>query len=150
MKNLPKRFENAVMKLYNAFHENRLDLWDCQACAVGNMCDNDDRWMEVISGYRIAVNKRLKKEKFNSLRHNETTKKTGYSIYDLSKIEALFIGASTDSGKSAYHKDSQFKGLCAVIEYLCELDNIPNIMDYTKAFETENDAPKFQLEEILN
>jgi len=32
-----ERFEKAVSKLYNAFHENRLDASDCEHCAVGNI-----------------------------------------------------------------------------------------------------------------
>ena len=31
----PKRLEQALIKLYNAFHNNRLDPEDCTACAVG-------------------------------------------------------------------------------------------------------------------
>lgn len=36
-----KRFDNAVTKLYNAFHNGELNAMDCTMCAVGNMCDNN-------------------------------------------------------------------------------------------------------------
>jgi hypothetical protein len=39
-----ERFENAVMKLYNAFHRNELNANNCQMCAVGNICDNNYQW----------------------------------------------------------------------------------------------------------
>jgi len=39
-----------------------------------------------------------------------------------------------------------FEGLCAVITYLCELDGVSNVMDYTKMFEFTNDKPKHQIE----
>ena len=42
MKNLqlPIRLENAITKLYNAFHNGELNSLDCRHCAVGNLCDN--------------------------------------------------------------------------------------------------------------
>ena len=39
-----KRFEEAITKLYKAFHEGTLDAMDCEHCAVGNMCDNSKKW----------------------------------------------------------------------------------------------------------
>ena len=42
-------------------------------------------------------------------------------------------------------KEQQFKGLCAVVEYLCELDGIPNVMDYTSLFETKEGKPVKEL-----
>jgi hypothetical protein len=140
-----KRFENAVMKLYNAFHENRLNGLKCEACAVGNMCDNDYRWNSdrdsIIANRNIPLNYQ---------------EKTGYSAFELRNIEYLFmmglrvkkLGEIPDTPKwsnTDKDKDAQFKGLCAVVEYLAELDNIPNPMDYTKLFETENDKPIYEL-----
>ena len=40
----PQRLEQGLIKLYNAFHNNRLDPEDCTACAVGNILDNQDAW----------------------------------------------------------------------------------------------------------
>ena len=39
-----------------------------------------------------------------------------------------------------------FNGLSEVIKYLCELDNIKNVMDYSKLFEQENKLPKYAIE----
>ena len=45
-------------------------------------------------------------------------------------------------------KQTQFKGLEAVINYLCELDNIPNIMEYTSLFEYQDNKPLKELQFI--
>ena len=47
-------------------------------------------------------------------------------------------------------KDVLFNGLNAVVTYLCELDNIPNVMDYSKIFEQEGGYPVYKLEAILS
>lgn len=156
-----ERFEKAVAKLYQAFHDGTLDAVDCKKCAVGNMCGGESYWTEIRSLGQGANNvpdvliERLKKE-------------TGYSQRELIDIEYVFMhGYEFYSKKvSIYKKEirahigrfqsdksilkqQQFYALCAVIEYLCELDNIPNPMDYSKLFETENDKAKYELESVL-
>ncbi|MBO6632862.1 MAG: Na(+)-translocating NADH-quinone reductase subunit F, partial [Psychroserpens sp.] len=42
-------------------------------------------------------------------------------------------------------KDLLFNGLSEVVRFLCQLDGVPNVMDYTKLFETENNRPKYEL-----
>lgn len=37
-----KRLEQALTKLYNAYHNKQLNPEDCAACAVGNILDNHD------------------------------------------------------------------------------------------------------------
>lgn len=76
---------------------------------------------------------------------NSVTKKSGYSVKELAKIEMVFLNKILKDET----KESQFKGLCAVVEYLCELEGIPNVMDYTCLFQTENNEPKYKLEEVL-
>jgi len=143
-KELPKRFTDAVSKLYNAFHKGELNALDCEHCAVGNMCNNDGGWMEVNSG----LNSRPIPKKYEKI--------TGYNIFELNTIETLFMfGVRKARLEISGHfasdgtTESQFKGLCAVIEYLCELDNIPNIMEYKSLFETENNTPKRELSEVF-
>jgi len=143
---LPIRLENAITKLYNAFHNNELQASCCMSCAVGNICDGDYRWAdffgylteddneeEIITGIRQRY----------ELTSTENYSKNGYSGQELSEVEFIFLKQFIGFKES--DKNAQFKGLCAVVEYLCELDNIPNVMDYTKLFETENDKPKYQL-----
>lgn len=144
MKTTP-RFDSAVSKLYNAFHEKRLIGNDCTACAVGNMCDNSGSWFGAVDSARPELNmnyiKITKLPLMKNVVDNETIIKTGYSGNQLAMIETLFLSEID----IVENEETQFKGLCKVVEYLCELDNIPNIMDYTRLFETENNQPKYQL-----
>ena len=137
-----ERFERAVSKLYNAFHKGELNAFRCKHCAVGNICDNRADWAG--STLRVAplilyTNKEAEK----------LSQKTGYTCKHLINIERIFMGCF-DYRDIGNERDKQFKGLCAVVEYLCELDGIPNIMDYTSLFETENNEPKKQLEEVFS
>jgi hypothetical protein len=141
---LPIRLENAITKLYTAFHEGKLEAEDCQRCAVGNMCDGNGTWWNIIQsarpkGYDSYLVKCKMPLSFVPL-ENDVMKATGYSSVELAKIESLFMLETIEETK-----ETQFKGLCAVVEYLCELDSIPNVMDYTKLFETENNKPKYEL-----
>lgn len=121
------RFTKAVTKLYNAFHKGELNAMNPCCCAVGNMCNNSNFW---------------------------TKEKTGYSIEELYRIEDIFMfGKRGDSDPEKTfqpkYNENVFKSLCEVIEYLCELECIPNVMDYSKLFETENSEPKYKLESVL-
>lgn len=152
-----KRFDNAVIKLYNAFHENRLVAMDCTACAVGNLCDNSRAWIDhpILSEARA-----LDETNINEFVDVPNIMGTNYSALELAQIENLFMfGYKLEinykkkdciSIKFPDLKERHFVGLCAVIEYLCELDNIENVMDYTKLFETEENAPKHILEAVLS
>jgi len=135
---LPKRFTEAVSKLYNAFHGNRLNAWNCEACAVGNICNNNTSWA-------VVVTPGASKEFGNIQDGEKLISQTGYSTKELFTIEEIFL-ASFDGFRDGKNKDKQFKGLCAVVKYLCELDNIPKIMDFTSLFETENDKPVKKLQ----
>ncbi len=77
---------------------------------------------------------------------NLTIKRTGYSVYELAMVEAIFI---SEHHYATPVKECQFNGLCAVVEYLCELDNIPNVMDIQSLFEYENDYAKKELSEVF-
>ncbi len=136
-----KRFENAVSKLYNSFHENRLEGEICTACAVGNICDGRGDWF----AFRLLKNNG-KQSYYNMEIANEIVSKSGYTSKELLKVEDLFLKAV----EKRENKETQFQGLCAVVEYLAELDNIPNPMDYSKLFETENESAKYSLVEVFN
>jgi len=141
-----ERFDTAVTKLYKAFSENKLDPMDCRACAVGNLCDNKNNWVSTIDSNFGEV-ARIKKN-FNN--------QSSYSRQELAIIECLFLFGiknmkqkykfSNTKSKNLVEthpeytleaKEENFLGLCAVIEYLCELDNIPNVLDHTKIFQEE-------------
>ena len=143
-----ERFTNAVTKLYNAFHKGELLLTSTCYCAVGNICNNNNDWYDEIinlkeerSIFRSVIDKKY-------ISSNPTILSSGYSAYELGEIERLFAEGHRWSFDEKC-KENQFKGLCAVVEYLCELEGIPNVMDYTCLFETENDNPKYQLEKAF-
>ena len=54
-----------------------------------------------------------------------------------------------DKPKNPTDKNILFKGLSAVITLLCELENISNVMDYTKLFQFKNESTAFQEEKLL-
>lgn len=131
------RFDNAVNKLYSAFHNNTLNPDDCTQCAVGNILDNKDFWKHITDmhgsvklNYVGLVHQNLKR-RFN-----------GYSPLELLEIEASFLrGCGYRLGENYCHKPDYFKdktilfnGLCEVVTTLCQLDNIDNVMDCSALF----------------
>lgn len=128
-----ERFDKAVTKLYNAFHNRTLDAFRCASCAVGQLLESSE-W----GGGHDFIN-----EKYRPL-EVFCKNNSGYSEEELYFVEKLFMESHLCKN-SISENEKQFNGLCAVIKYLCELDNIPNVMDYTKLFETEYNKPKYQL-----
>jgi len=140
------RLENAIKKLYQAFHEDELHPECCKQCAVGNILDRTDSWKHFSDvhgasslNYVGLVNQNFGK-RFN-----------GYSPLELLKIEAIFLEAcgyqiplyhKNKKPENPTDKDVLFKGLSAVIAFLCSLDGIENVMDYSRLFLIEKDSPK--------
>lgn len=135
---MSSRFERAIVKLYNAFHEGTLNPECACNCAVGNILDNKDSWkhlsddhgslrLNYVGKVNEAFNKRFK----------------GYLPSELLRIEHAFLkGCGYQLPFRHDHfkpfdpldKDIQFDGMCAAIELLCKLDAVPNITDYTDLF----------------
>ena len=127
MKKLPVRTENAITNLYTAFHNDELDSYNCSHCAVGSMCDNDNDWAEIRDHAFAAMNLNV------SVKAIKTIEKTGYTPFEIYEIEKIFI--TEVPFELRQNKEAQFKGLCAVIEYLCELDGVDNVMEIQSLFE---------------
>lgn len=79
----------------------------------------------------------------------------GYSPLELLEIEATFLGACGYSLPLNYKnpkpenptdKSVLFNGLSAVIEFLCELEGIENVMDYSELFRFKNEETANELE----
>lgn len=146
-----KRYNNAVKVLYTAYHNGTLDAMNCKHCAVGNLCNNDDSWAEGVCigySYGFGCPARIPDDYiFNN--------PSNYSNKELREIESIFIKGVPDAYKNFNNKFSnnirnndvlngirtkkeqkelQFKGLCAVIEYLAELDGIENPFNFDNLF----------------
>jgi len=146
---MTKRLDRALSKLYKAFHNDELHPECCRKCAVGNICDNTDTWKHL-----TEIHGSLKLSYVGLVNQNFGKRIHGYSPLELLKIEAEFLKGCGYSGpidrncskpKDPTDKDNLFNGLCRVVTYICQLDNVPNVMDYQKLFEVENDKPKYVL-----
>lgn len=127
------RFEQAIQKLYTAFHAGNLNPVSCEHCAVGTILDNTNSWRHLSDkhgslqlNYVGLVNQNFNKT-FN-----------GYSPLELLQIEAEFLKGCGYSlplhhqgkkPKNLTDKSILFNGLSAVIALLCKLDNMDNVMD---------------------
>ena len=152
MKTTP-RLEQALIKLYNAYHKNKLNPEDCSACAVGNILDNHDSWKHLTLGHGS-----LQLSYVGRVHQNLGRKFNGYTPIEILHIEQVFLKACgfktplchyNPKPQNPTDKDILFNGLCAVVDLLCQLDNVPNAMEYYKLFEYEDEYPSYQLETIL-
>lgn len=134
-----KRFESAISKLYQAFHNDGLNPECCLQCAVGNILDNRDHWKHFTDAHgSTALNYVGKVNQAFGKRFN------GYTPQELLQIEARFLAGcgyalplvrNSERPSDCKSKDRLFNGLVEAISYLCELDGIDNILDYSKLFE---------------
>lgn len=144
----PTRFDRAISKLYQAFHNDELHPECCKRCAVGNICDNTENWI-----YLTEAHGSLQLSYIGRLNEQFGRRVYGYTPKELLQIETVFLQGCgyevplrTNSKKpEVLTKTILFNGLCATVEFLCQLDHIPNVLDYSKLFERENNKPKFQL-----
>ena len=138
-----RRFNEAVSKLYNAFHSQTLAPECCNHCAVGTILDNRDYWKHLSDfhgslqlNYIGLVNQRLGKT-FN-----------GYSPKELLQIEYTFLkalGYNTPLAKGSSVKihstNNFFKALSAVVSLLCQLDNYEDIMNIESLLDYKPSKP---------
>jgi hypothetical protein len=139
------RLEQALKKLYVAFHNNTLHPECCRQCAVGNILDNREDWK-----YLTDHHGSMELNYIGKVHEVLGRKFNGYSPSELLKIEAVFLKAcgyrlplihSNKNPKNITDKDVLFNGLNEVIKFLCKLDGVKNIMDYTQLFEFTNNKP---------
>ncbi len=145
MKTTP-RFENAIKRLYKAFHDNTLNPECCKQCAVGNILDNTDSWKHLSD-----LHGSLELNYVGKVHQTLGRKFNGYSPLELLKIEATFLKACgfqiplnhrNEKPKNLGGKDILFNGLSETIALLCKLDDIPDVMDYQRLFEVEKKPKK--------
>lgn len=150
----PERLEQALEKLYVAFHNNTLNPECCKQCAVGNILNNTDSWKHLSDQHGALLLNYI-----GSVHQNLGRKFNGYSPLELLKIEATFLEAcgytlplnhKNKKPKNSTKNEVLFQGLSAVIAYLCALDGVCNVMDYTRIFEIPyTNRPNNKLEEII-
>ncbi len=138
----PPRLEQALKKLYSAFYNGTLNPECCNHCAVGNICDNRDTWKNLTDTHgSLHLNYVGKVNEVFGKKIN------GYLPSELLKIEYEFLNGCGYSlplhhkgskPKSKADNDILFNGLAATISYLCELEGVKNVMDYTNLIENEN------------
>lgn len=149
---MTERFNNAVTKLYTAWHKDTLDAMHCRHCAVGNLCGTK-QWARIGPiGSPLRINP-------------EFDGAAGYSRKQLAEIESIFLYGVTDQDTTEpkflnlisnedvsgglftkkQQKELQFQGLCAVIEYLAELDGIPNPFNFSKLFNEDKEIALSEL-----
>lgn len=133
------RFDAAVKKLYEAFHSNTLNPDDCKHCAVGNILDCSDSWKHLTDRHGL-----VKLNYVGLVNQNFGRRFNGYTPLELLQIERAFLNGCGYSGLSGgrlirpddiSNKDVLFNGLSQVVERLCELDGIKNIMDCSSLFD---------------
>ena len=143
------RLEQAISKLYKAFHNNTLNPECCKSCAVGNILDNTDTWKHLTEGHGS-----LNLTYVGKVNEAFGRKLNGYSPLELLKIEAAFLsGCGYKLPLSRKNRDSinrsskevMFNGMCAAVAILCELDDVTNVMDFSKLFDFEEDKPVYEL-----
>lgn len=148
-----KRFDQAIKKLYNAFHNNTLNPLCCYHCAVGNIVDNKDFWKH-LSNY----NGSLQLNYVGLVNQSFGKRFNGYSPLELLQIEMVFLKScgfklplqnNFRKLKKPIDKDVLFKGLSAVVALLCHFDRLPNVMDCSKLFEYEAKKENSQLEKVV-
>lgn len=129
-----KRLDNALNKLYAAFHNGTLNAECCKNCAVGNICDNTDSWKHLSDSPGS-----LKLNYVGQVHEGLGRKFHGYSPLELLNIEAEFLKGcgyilplhhKNPKPKNPTSKETLFNGLCVAVEYLCSLDGVQNVMDY--------------------
>jgi hypothetical protein len=132
-----QRFQSAIKKLYLAFHEGRLFPQCCQQCAVGNILDGNDSWKHLSDKHgSLELNYVGQVHQMLGRRFN------GYTPLELLQIEQRFLKACGYQVPLNYQNnniiqpstDTLFDGLSDVIAYLCELEEIDNVMEYQQLF----------------
>lgn len=134
-----KRFENAIGKLYTAFHSDTLHPECCKQCAVGNILDGRDPWRH-FSDFHGS----LQLNYVGQVHEMLGRRYQGYLPSELLQIEQAFLEGCGYALPYSFEnfrpqhtekKDILFDGLTAAVEQLCSLDQVPSVLDCSKLFD---------------
>lgn len=143
------RLEQAISKLYTAFHSGNLNPECCKSCAVGNILDNTDTWKHLTEAHGS-----LQLTYVGKVNEAFGRRLNGYTPSELLQIEAAFLKGcgytlplSRKQNKiiDRDSKEVMFNGMCGAVAVLCQLDNIANVMDFSKLFDFEENKPVYEL-----
>lgn len=147
-----KRLDQAINKLYLAFHNNTLHPECCKNCAVGNILDNRDSWKHLSDSHGS-----LRLNYVGMVHQNFGRKFNGYSPMELLQIEAVFLSGcgyvlplnqNNARPKNPTDNEVLFQGLSDTIAFLCKLDGVENIMDHSKLFEFKEEKNPYTISEV--
>lgn len=133
-----ERFENAIRKLYHAFHNDTLHPECTMQCAVGNICDNRDSWKHFSDTHGS-----LQLNYVGRVHEAFGRRFSGYIPSELLQIEAAFLNGcgyelplrpNSFRPKNVLDKDILFDGLSAALDVLCKFDQIDDVMDISALF----------------
>lgn len=140
--NISKRLEQALVKLYTAYHANTLYPECCKQCPVGNIADHKDAWKN-FSDARGSDSLN-----YVGIVHERIGRRiNGYLPSELLQIEKTFLKACgfetplTKNSKrptNSTDRDVLFQGLSKTIAYLCQLEGNKNVMEYTSIFKQKS------------
>ena len=148
MTSIPDRLQKAIENLYAAFHNGTLNPECCKQCAVGNILNQTDTWKHLSDEHGA-----IKLNYLGTVHQNLGRTFNGYTPLELLQIEATFLKACgfeiplnhlNKKPKNPTDEVVLFEGLSAVIEFLCQLDQIPNVLDIKRLFEIDKDQLKYE------
>ncbi|MFD2551896.1 Na(+)-translocating NADH-quinone reductase subunit F [Bizionia sediminis] len=132
------RFDQAILKLYHAFHSGTLVPECNQQCAVGTILNNSESWKHFSDNHGSTVLNYV-----GLVNENFGRRFGGYKPSELLQIEVTFLKAcgyqvplhySHKKPEQPLNKDTLFSGLTAVVSLLCKLDNLPDVMNCQALF----------------
>lgn len=132
------RFKRAYDLLIKAYFNDELKAGDCNACAVGNICDGNGDWKPLFCTQHNVQVFDCFSDKAVTLLYNKTREEikkeiesiSMYSVKELAQIEYAFETNAKISCVfySRYNQSQiladQFNGLKAVIELMMRFDGI--------------------------
>ena len=143
-------YNKTTTTLLNAYKNGTLFHGNCHACAVGNICRGQDSWTKVI-GITSYSYKGTEIKNFvireaplgDDSDGCSLIKSTGYTPYELAKIEYAFessIGLSHKGHKywikKENQKQGQYIGLKALFKVLAEIHGQPTDKEVQKQLDT--------------
>lgn len=144
------RFDHAIKSLYEGFYNGNLHPEDACRCAVGTICDGWSAWKHFSNDHGA-----LKLNYVGKVHEGLGRRYFGFLPSELLRIEAAFLkgcGYELPLDHRRFRPEDpsdpevQFKGLCAAIAVLCNLEGRADILPHTMAFDSLLQQKKVKLQ----